>query len=224
LGKAEKNRKIGIMGGTFDPVHKGHLAIAHMALERCQLDEILFIPAFSPPHKDRILTSFSHRVAMLEAALEHVDRMAISILEAERSTPSYTVETLMQLHHRLQSSSFYLIMGADMFTEIEMWYRYRELFTLANIIVAARPGISSDRVASQVEALPGMFCFDAEQQLWCRDDGARIYYCPDVAESISSSDVRMRLSQGLSVAAYLTPPVREYIQRHGLYADSGAAY
>ena len=84
----KKIQKIGILGGTFDPVHKGHLAISRKVLEHFQLDEILFIPAFSPPHKDRSLTSFSHRVAMLEAALENDGRMSVSILEAERSAPS----------------------------------------------------------------------------------------------------------------------------------------
>lgn len=210
-------QKVGILGGTFDPVHEGHLAVARTVLKRFQLDEILFVPAFSPPHKDRSLTSFSHRVAMLEVALEDDDHMSVSILEAERSTPSYTVETLAELHKRLESCSFYLIMGADMFTEIELWYKYSELFELADIIVAARPGISPDRVAHQVVALPGKYSFDAVQQMWCRDDGSRIFYCADVSKSISSSEIRTRLAQGASVEKYLAPPVWEYIQHHGLY-------
>ena len=111
-------------------------------------------------------------------------------------------------------------MGADMFTEIELWYRYGELLELADIIVAARPGISSGKVAKQVTALPGIFSFDAEQQMWCRDDGSRIFYYPDISESISSSKIRLHLKQGASVAEYLAPPVMEYIQRHRLYTYS----
>lgn len=221
MRRVEKKQKVGIMGGTFDPVHVGHLAVAHRVLDRFQLNEILFVPAFSPPHKERSLTSFPHRVAMLEAALAGDDRMSVSIIEAERRTPSYTVETLRELHQRLKESSFYLIMGADMFIEIELWYRYSELFELADIIVASRPGVSADKVAGQVAMLPGMFRFDAEQQMWCRGDGSRIFYCPDIAKSISSSQIRTRLRRGSSVAEYLPPPVGEYIQRHGLYTDAG---
>ena len=114
MGREEKQQTVGILGGTFDPVHKGHLEVARTVLNRYQLDQIIFIPAFSPPHKDRNLAPFSHRVAMLEEALEGNDNMSVSILEAERDTPSYTVETLQELHLRMESCVFFLIMGADM--------------------------------------------------------------------------------------------------------------
>lgn len=218
MREAEKKQKVGILGGTFDPVHKGHMAVARMVLERFQLAELFFVPAFSPPHKDRSLTAFPHRVAMLEAALAGDDRMSVSILEAERSAPSYTVETLREFHRRMGSSSFYLVMGADMFAEIELWYRFGELFELADIIVASRPGVSAGKIAKQVAMLPGMFRFDAEQQMWCRNDGARIFYCPDISETVSSSQIRARFCRGSSVVEYLPPSVWEYIQRHGLYS------
>jgi len=207
------------MGGTFDPVHKGHLIVAKVIIDRYQLDEILFIPAFSPPHKDRKLTAFSHRVAMLEAALENDPRMSISMIEAERSAPSYTVDTLTELHRRLESSIFHLIIGADMFAEIQLWYKYSDLFGLADIIVAARPGISHEVIAHQVAKLPGHFDFDEKQQMWCREDGFKVFYYADVAESISSSEIRNLLAQGSSVADYLVPSVFQYIQNNNIYPD-----
>ena len=219
--EAKKIHKIGILGGTFDPVHEGHLAVAQTVLDRFHLDGILFVPAYSPPHKDRSLTPFSHRVAMLEAALEDEERMSISLLEAERSTPSYTVETLSELHRRMESSSFYLIMGADMFIEIELWYRYKEIIDQADIIVAARPGFSQDMVTGQIARLPGSFSFDVPQQVWYRDDGSRILYCADVSESISSSQIRQRIRRGDPVTEYLTPAVWRYIQQHRLYVQTG---
>ena len=215
----EKIRNIGILGGTFDPVHKGHLAVAKVVIDRYQLDGILFIPAFSPPHKERKLTPFSHRVAMLEAALEDDPRMSVSIIEAERSAPSYTVDTLRELHQRLESSSYHLIIGADMFAEIQLWYKYSDLFELADIIVAARPGVSFEVIADQVAKLPGSFNFDEEQQMWCREDGFKVFYCADVSESISSSEIRNLLAQGTSVTEYLVPSVLEYIQNNRIYSD-----
>ncbi len=215
---------IGILGGTFDPVHKGHLAIARMVIDRYQLDRIFFIPAYSPPHKDRRLTSFSHRVAMLEAALEDDPRMSVSLIEAERSAPSYTVDTLEELHQRLGSNSFYLILGADMFAEIQLWYRYSDLFKLADIIVAARPGFSPEIIAEQVAELPGNFIYSEEQQMWCREDGFRIFYCADIAEPISSSEIRKRLAKGISAKKSVVSPVWEYIQDHNIYPHSGDNY
>ena len=218
--KAEKIQNIGILGGTFDPVHKGHLTVAKVVIDRYQLDEILFIPAFSPPHKERKLTSFSHRVAMLEAALEDDPRMSVSIIEAERSAPSYTVDTLRELHQRLKSCSYHLIIGADMFAEIQLWYKYSDLFELADIIVAARPGVSFEAIADQVAKLPENFSFDEAQQMWCREDGFKVFYCADIAESISSSEIRNLLAQGSSATEYLVPSVMEYIQNNKIYLIS----
>lgn len=221
LNREEKKRKIGILGGTFDPVHKGHVAVARSVLDQYQLDQILFIPAFSPPHKERELTPFSHRVAMLELCLEKNDRMSVSTLEAERNAPSYTVETLLELHHRMEPSIYYLIIGADMFVEIELWYKYSELFQLAHIIVAARPGISLDRIIAQAARLPGAFTFDPDKLKWSRDDGATILYYGDIAEPISSSEIRKRLAQGAPVTEYLIQPVHEHIRQHSLYGTTG---
>lgn len=218
MSRLEKIHKIGILGGTFDPVHKGHLAVARVVIDRYLLDEILFIPSFSPPHKDRKLTAFSHRVAMLEAALSGEPRMSVSIIEAERGTPSYTVDTLTELHQRIPATGFYLVIGADMFAEIQLWYRYRDLFELAHLIVAARPGISREVVAQQVARL-GDFDFDEAQQMWSREDGFMIFYCADVAESISSSEIRTCLAEGSSVAEYVVPSVLEYIQSNRIYSD-----
>lgn len=217
MSREDKIQKIGILGGTFDPVHKGHIAVARTVLDRYQLNRILFIPAFSPPHKDNQLTPFSHRVAMLENCLENMSHMSISMLEAERDAPSYTVETLHELHKRIGPCIFYLIVGADMFVEIELWYRYQKLFQLAHIIVAARPGVTLDGIIKQVDRLPGAFQYDRNQQVWSREDGRTISYCHDIEEYISSSDIRSRLAKGEAAEELLPEPVSKYIQKHGLY-------
>ena len=208
------------MGGTFDPVHEGHLAVARTVLARFNLDLLLFVPALAPPHKARCLTPFSQRLAMLEAAVGDDPRLSVSLLEAERSAPSYTVDTLRELHRRLDPRQFYLIIGADMFAEIRLWYHYSELFKLAHLIVVARPGFSLADMADRVAALPGPFHLDPAGQAWLRDDGFRISYLPDVAIQVSSSQVRALLAQGKPAAGLLPPPVQEYIRRHGLYAPT----
>jgi nicotinate-nucleotide adenylyltransferase len=217
LEKETLQQKIGILGGTFDPVHKGHLAVARSVLDRLSLDEILFVPAFSPPHKDAKLTPFVHRLAMLEACLANIENMSVSTLEAERNEPSYTVQTLHELHKRMPNCTFFLIVGADMFAEIELWYHYQDLFQLSHIIVAARPGISHDRVVDQVTCLPGSFQQDQKEYHWQRDDGCTISYLADIAETISSSQIRESLYLGEQTRAYLEEPVLEYIQQHALY-------
>lgn len=215
-----KQKKVGLLGGTFDPVHRGHLAVAWSVLTQRQLDEILFIPAWYPPHKKRELTPFAHRVGMLEAALGDSPYMSVSIIEAERDAPSYTVDTLEELHKRLESCRFYLIMGADMFTEIHLWFRYYDLFRLSDIIVAARPGIGPEVVARQVGRLPGKFSYDTAMQCWRREDGFTVYFCADVDDPVSSSDVRERIARGMPVAGYLDPRVQEYIEKNNLYSGS----
>lgn len=214
----EKKQRIGILGGTFDPVHLGHLAVARTVRGRYGLDSVLFIPAPSPPHKDRELTPFAHRMAMLEAALADDPDFIVSPLEAERPAPSYTFETLEELHRRLGDRKFYLIIGADMFTEIVLWYRYADIFLLADLIVAARPGFSFQSVTEQVHVLPGSFTYDAGRQMWCREDGFRIFYVPDITVSISSTEIRKRLARGAAVDDLLPAGVLEYIRLHGLYA------
>lgn len=217
MEKQTLQRNIGILGGTFDPVHKGHLAVARSVLNQYDLNEILFVPAFSPPHKDTELTPFPHRLAMLEKCLEHFENMSVSPLEAERNAPSYTVETLHELHKRLENCIFYLIIGADMFVEIELWYRYQDLFQLAHLIVAARPGIHHDRIFDQIVKLPGNFKNDHDSHQWVRADGCTIRYFTDIEETISSSQVRENLRQGMPVGEFLENSVLEYIRQHDLY-------
>jgi nicotinate-nucleotide adenylyltransferase len=215
-----KKQRIGLLGGTFDPVHEGHLAIAARAKEAVSLDRIIFIPAADPPHKTRPGASYSHRVAMLEAALigtgDNNELYDISLLEAERAAPSYTVDTLLELKKRLGEQNFYFIIGADSLVELHLWYRYQELPGLTDFIVAARPGISMQEINRAIAGLPGPFIFNESQQQWRRKDGAEIVYLADVCKSISSSTIRMQLAQGQRPDT-VDRRVLDYIIDHKLY-------
>lgn len=221
MARGKNKRKIGLFGGTFDPVHKGHLAVARGVLARYGLDELLFIPAPYPPHKNRQLTGFQHRVAMLETVLAGEPKIAISLIEAERPSPSYTLYTLLALREKLGDHSYYLLIGADSFVEVHLWYRYRELFHLTDLIVAARPGIDREEVVRQVGRLPGLFRYDRDGDAWIRDDGFRICYFSSIQVDLSSSEIRERLALNREVNDLLPPAVLEYIRKHHLYAGTG---
>jgi len=220
--KVEKNQKIGILGGTFDPVHDGHLAIAGRAEEALSLDLVIFIPAADPPHKKGTNASYGHRVAMLEAALASVyeynktNKFEISLLEAERAAPSYTVDTLIELKKRLGEQHYFFIIGADALVELHLWYRYQKLPDLTDFIVVARPGISTQEINLAISRLPGPFIFNESQQQWRRKDGAEIVYLSDVCKSISSSTIRMQLAQGQRPDT-VDRRVLDYIIDHKLY-------
>jgi nicotinate-nucleotide adenylyltransferase len=221
--------RIGLFGGTFDPVHKGHLSIARQAAQEARLDQVLFIPAADPPHKKTPGASYRHRVAMLETAFNRApvdrasvdqDRFAISLLEAELPFPSYTVDTLSELKRRLLYPRCYFIIGADSLLDLHRWYQYQKLLILTNFIVLSRPGISLAAMQSAVERLPGSFLPDTssgQQKRWLRSDGAEILLLVNrLKEDISSSVIRAGLRQG-KVPHDVNPQVREYIAQEGLY-------
>lgn len=236
MTEAEKEQNIGLLGGTFDPVHDGHLAIAGRAEEALSLDRVIFIPAADPPHKKGTDASYGHRVAMLEAALagagvynkknkkNNNKKFEISLLEAERAAPSYTVDTLLELKKRLGEQHYYFIIGADSLLELHLWYRYQELPDLTHFIVVARPGISIQEINRAIGRLPGPFISDESQQQWRRSDGAKIVYLADVCKSISSSIIRMQLAQGQRPDT-VDRRVLDYIFDHKLYqSDSTGKY
>jgi len=214
---SDKKQKIGIFGGTFDPVHKGHLSVAGAVLKRYRLDKIVFIPAPYPPHKRRPLADFSHRVAMLESVLADEPQISISLLEAERQPPSYTIDTLLELRDRVGDQQFYLIIGADSFTEIHLWYMYKDLFRLTDLVVAARPGIDMKTIAAQIEFLPGDFQYDPKKEMWTRGDNFHIYYFSDIHVALSSSEIRNRLVRGDDVKEFLPTEIIDYIDKNHLY-------
>ncbi len=220
---SEKRQRIGLLGGTFDPVHEGHVAVAEQAVERFCLDRILFIPAADPPHKKKPGASYSHRVAMLELALAgRGEQFEISLLEAERQTPSYTVDTLLELKKRLSGQQFLFIMGADSLLELHLWFRFEQLPALTDFIIAARPGISLHEVHFAVEQLPGPFIFNDQEMSWQRMDEAAIYYLPEVSWAVSSSEIRRQLSLGQRPVS-VNSRVLEYIAANSLYLKQNSS-
>jgi len=183
--------RIGVFGGTFDPVHVGHLAIALAALESVPLDRVLFVPVWRSPLKDRDpLASTADRVAMLETAIASEPRFALSRAELEREGVSYTVDTLEQLRSQ---GELFLILGSDALADLARWRAPDRIRELATIIVAARPG------APEPDAMHGARTFDAPRL------------------DISSRELRARAARGMSLRYLVPDAVWEHIKRHGLY-------
>lgn len=227
--------KIGIIGGTFDPIHNGHLKIAHEMRIRFALDHVIFMPAPSPPHKDsRHITAFEHRYAMVARAVRTENSFSVSDLEAQRPGKSYTVDTLERLHGVYRNAAFYFLMGMDSFASLTSWREYSRLFELSNIVVAQRPGLPECTHPHELPvALRNLFCYDAARSSFVFTGNSeqvsdacttahygacgRLYFLRETRADISSSEIRCRVRERHSIAKLVPEAVQEYITQHKLY-------
>jgi len=211
-------RRVGIFGGTFNPIHLAHLRSAEEVREAQGLDQILFIPSATPPHKRKHgLVSAEHRLAMVRLAIAGNPRFKVSTMEIDRLGRSYSVDTLRALHARMVGASFAFIMGLDAFREIDTWKEYERLFELTDLIVTSRPSLGAPELRRALPvAVRAQFCYH-DHQLKHRT-GNRIIFQRISDLDISASAIRQRLSHGLSIRYLVPPAVERYIARHGLYA------
>ena len=227
---------IGLFGGTFDPVHRGHLALAREAMERCQLHRIYFVPANVPPHKlSRPLAPFAHRFAMLALATATEKAFVPSLLEApeevltgKKEKPNYTIDTIRRLKQSFKGSDrLFLLIGMDAFADIAKWHQADALFRECEFIVAGRPGYSLADVAN---ALPEKLRPRAEvtkpfhKQAATGDlvlPGVTIHLMGDLHQPASATAVREAAVKGKAQGRFLDPAVAEYIKKAGLYKNAG---
>lgn len=197
--------RLGIMGGTFDPIHYGHLVAAEMACSKFKLSKVLFIPSGTPPHKDRgDISAAKLRFEMIERAIQDNPAFDISALELERKGSSFTVDTLRALRGIWPGHKLYFITGSDVLREIFSWREAEEILMMTEFIGAARPGFDARDFLLQV------------QQEHPETQG-RIHYLEVPALAISSTDIRARVKRGEPIRYLLPEPVRQFIQQHGLY-------
>lgn len=206
--------RLGIFGGTFDPVHLGHLLLAECAREQARLEEVWFVPAATPPHKQqRVLTNATHRVEMLELAVAGHPNFRVSLVEIERGGVSYTVDTLRSIRARHPGAELFLILGADSLEELHTWREAAEICRLALPLVARRP----NHTLVPHESLLQLIGPDKWQEI-CE----HMIDMPQV--DLSASDIRRRVAEGRSIRYRVPRAVEEYILSHGLYREvaSGA--
>ncbi|MBU1224819.1 MAG: nicotinate-nucleotide adenylyltransferase [Gammaproteobacteria bacterium] len=207
---------IGIFGGTFDPIHFGHLRLAEEMAEGLGLGRVLFIPAGQPPHRGAPRTAASHRLEMVRRAISGNPRFDADAREVERPRPSYTVDTLTALRAELGNDQpLWLLLGADAFLELPTWHEWRRLFDLANIAVAARPG------AQQSDAMPDPLKSEVLQRQVADGSAAgpagSVLWRATTPLDISATVIRDTLARHGSARYLLPDAVLDYIHEHQLY-------
>jgi nicotinate-nucleotide adenylyltransferase len=215
-------RRLGVLGGTFDPIHVGHLEAADAARAALALDEVVFVPSNDPPHRPlNPQASAFHRFALVALAIEGRDGYRVSDLELLRPGVSYTARTLRDLHAQgWHARQIFFIVGADAFADIATWYDYPAILDLCHFAVIARPGntlrASFDKtplLASRRRALS-----ESTAPL----DHTAIFPIDADTSPVSSSEIRARLATGRSIDDMVAPAVAQHIARHRLYRRSGA--
>jgi len=205
MGKVR--RAVGLMGGTFNPIHYGHLVTAEAARDAFDLDRVVFIPAGQPPHKsDKYVADANHRYLMTFLAIAPNVHFEISQVEIDRDGPSYTSETLKYFHSLDAATEWYFITGADAILEIASWHSPDKILSYAHLIAASRPGYSLSRLKALETEIGG----DTSKH--------RVHQLEVPALAISSSDIRERLRQGLSIKYLVPEAVEQYIAKQHLYA------
>ena len=223
---------LALFGGTFDPIHRGHVVVARAAMAKFELKQVWFVPADIPPHKQKTpLTSFYHRYAMIALALASEKALLPSLLEApdpdqpaKERKPSYSIDTVRRTKKLLgKSDHLYFLIGMDAFKDIAKWYKADELLGECDFIVAARPGFSLADVAS---SLPEKLRPRPEvTRLFRREKmtgplvlpGATLHLLPETQENISATQIRAAVDRGGALKRLVSEPVAEYIQKEKLY-------
>lgn len=206
-------RQIAIFGGTFDPIHWGHLIVAETALHQVPLEEIIWVPSHHPPHKKA--ASFQHRVAMLQMAIADNPAFAVSLVEELRSGTSYAIDTLIDLSAIYPNTHWYWIVGLDTFQTLPRWYRGQELAPQCDWLIAPR-FLSSECIAQSE-----IICKQVEQQLANQFYSIQWQLLHIPLVGISSSLIRNSCRDRKSIRYLVPESVRSYIAHHSLYTDSG---
>ncbi|MCR5675627.1 MAG: nicotinate-nucleotide adenylyltransferase [Lachnospiraceae bacterium] len=221
-GKGEHNgRRIGIMGGTFDPIHIGHLLIAQAALEELSLDRVLFIPTGCSYLKEgRQIADREDRYRMTALAVGDHPQFAVSRMEIDRPGNTYTADTLRILHEEVPADTFYLLMGADSFCMLDQWREPETICKLATLVCAERSDEENTHADTPLVHPVRGRTPETQRDLLAERFGAKSVILSVGRMDVSSSDIRARIAAGKSVKYLLRDPVIDYIREHGLYREN----
>ncbi len=216
----ELNLRLGIFGGTFDPVHRGHLQIAKIACELASLDQVHFVTSVNPPHKTaKTYANFLDRHAMVALALKGLQRFVPSSIEANRPGKSYSIDTLRYFkHYAGVKGEIFFIIGLDAFLEIESWKDYEQFPSLCSFLVFARPGFRAEKLGGEFFQQLSWKFLNRRHVLHKKDSlDHGMYLVRRNSSSISSTEIRQRAQRGLSITRLVPQGVQEYIEKVGLY-------
>ncbi len=217
--------RLGILGGTFDPIHFGHLRLAEEVGEELELEKIYLISAASPPHKNkRPVSPFRDRFAMTQKAAEASPLLEAMDLEGRRQGHSYSIDTLREFHRLFGPDlELYFIVGMDAFLEIETWKEYKRLFDYAHFVVINRPGVSDGALDTFLSSLGVDFMRQNDHNRFAAPSGNLLTYKKVTLMDISSTGIRDKVSKGKSIRFLVPEPVMAYIKTKGLYTAHGDA-
>jgi len=205
--RTKEDQLIGIMGGTFDPIHYGHTEMALHCLNYFGLDKVIFIPSGIPPHKAQAgVIDKEHRYEMVRLAIKDIESFEISRIETDREGFTYTIDTLNQLKDISQDANFYYIIGADTLNELYSWKRIEDIAKLTKFLVVGRNKIPSDVLHSAAARVR-------------EDFGGQLIDACYVGLNISSTEIRKKIQEGRSISGLVDPLVEEYIIKNELYRD-----
>ena len=216
--------KIGLFGGTFDPIHWGHLRSAEEVSETFGLDRVYFIPAAVPPHKrGQTTTPVRDRLQMVRLAVAKNPRFRVSTAEISRAGVSYSIDTIREFAASKQrGDSLNFIIGLDAFREIGTWKDFAEIFPLCNFIVTSRPGSKdNDPLKGTGVAVKKLFCYDFKRKNYRHGSGTRVFFDELTDIAISASEIRELVKRGKSIRYLVPAEVERYIKRRSLYKNAG---
>lgn len=213
--------KIGLMGGTFNPIHNAHLRIAEEARIACALDRVIFIPAADPPHKKLAGdVSFDLRCQMVLLAIKDNPFFELSPLEGDRGGKSYSIDTIRIFQKQMPDAELYFIIGGDSFLELGSWHRYADIFRSCHLVVFERPGCI---IENPHDALPtivkGEFGYDGETRRLSHVSGHSVHFVPGLLQDISSTEIRRLSASGQSIEQFVPPAVAAYISQQRIYNE-----
>jgi nicotinate-nucleotide adenylyltransferase len=219
MAAGKSGPRLGILGGTFDPIHYGHLRLAEEVGESLDLEHVYLIPAALPPHKgQKRVSPFQHRLEMTKMASAESPRLRVLDLEAKREGFSYSIETLKIFHGLYQPElDLHFVLGMDAFLEIETWKDFRNLFNYAHFVVIQRPGFPSDILESFLPTLGVRFERRGPANRFAAPSGYEVIPTEATLMDISSTKIREKVAAGKSIRFLVPEAVRSYIRENGLY-------
>lgn len=211
--------RIGLMGGTFNPIHLAHLRIAEEAREMCSFDRVVFIPAADPPHKPLAgEVPFERRCHMVRLAIAANPGFELSDIEGQRPGKSYSIDTIDRFRAEHPGDGLFFIIGSDSFLEIGQWHRYAEIFRTCSLIVVERPGCPvTDPMAALPPAVRGEFSHNVAAQGLVHQSGEQVLFLKGSLLEISSSEIRRLAGAGRSITYLVPPAVEAYIKEQRIY-------
>ena len=212
--------RIGLFGGTFNPVHRGHVKAAEIVLSRFRLDKVLFIPSYIPPHKEsEDIALPDHRLEMVKLALGSNPHFIPNAVEIEARGTSYSILTLNKIGKTYPHADIFFILGIDTFLEIDTWKEYQQVIDRCHFIVISRPGyrLQDARMVLDSEYEEDIFDLSEEVRLSEEMMARKIFLLPIDALDIASSDIRRKIREGTSIEGMVAPLVEKYIKENKLY-------